>query len=69
MHALQQKSTKLKTEEVKKLLSEYNIALSQLPKIRSGDAALVENSVPGDVIKIERKDNDKIQVYYRVVVP
>ena len=67
MHILQSKHTKLKTEEVKKLLEEYNISLSQLPKIKSTDAALPEGSIPGEVFKIERKEDDKINVYYRVV--
>ncbi|MEK6800404.1 MAG: DNA-directed RNA polymerase subunit RpoH/Rpb5 C-terminal domain-containing protein [Nanoarchaeota archaeon] len=69
MHALQPKHSKLKPEEVKKLLQQYNISLAQLPKIRSADPTLPEGSIPGDVIKIERKDNDKIQIYFRVVVP
>lgn len=68
MHVLQPKHTKLKPEEVKKLLEKYNIALSQLPKIRATDSAVPEGCVPGEVIKIERKDGDKINLYYRVVV-
>lgn len=69
MHALQPKHTKLKAEEVKKILEKYNISLSQLPKIRITDPALPENCSVGDVIKIERKDDDKSKVYFRVVVP
>ncbi len=68
MHALQPKHTKLKPEEVKKLLEEYNISLAQLPKIKSTDPAISENSSPGEVFKIERKEDDKIHMYYRVVV-
>ena len=67
MHALQPKHIKLKQEEVKKLLTKYNISLSQLPKISHGDSAVSEGCVPGDVIRIERKDGEKIIVYYRVV--
>lgn len=69
MHVLQPKHIKLKPEEVKKILEKYNISLSQLPKIRVDDPALPQGCVPGDVIKIEREENEKIQSYYRVVVP
>ncbi|MFH1290823.1 MAG: DNA-directed RNA polymerase subunit RpoH/Rpb5 C-terminal domain-containing protein [Nanoarchaeota archaeon] len=68
MHILQPKHTKLKSDEVKKLLVKYNISLSQLPKIRVDDPALPEGYNAGDVIKIERKEGDKIRTYYRVVV-
>ncbi len=67
MHVLQPKHIKLKPEEVQKLLEKYGITLSQLPKIKADDAALPEGSVPGDVIKFERKEEEKINVYYRVV--
>jgi len=68
MHILQPKHTKLKSEEVKKLLAEYNLSLSQLPKIRIADPGLPAGCNVGDVIKIERKEGDKIFIYYRVVV-
>ncbi|MBU0976961.1 MAG: DNA-directed RNA polymerase subunit H [Nanoarchaeota archaeon] len=68
MHILQPKHAKLKSDEVKKLLDRYNISLSQLPKIHANDPALPEGCVIGDVIKLERKDGDKLEVYYRVVV-
>lgn len=68
MHILQPKHSKLKSEEVKKLLEELNISLSQLPKIKIEDSALPENCEVGDVIKIERKEEDKIFTYYRVIV-
>ncbi|MBU0760358.1 MAG: DNA-directed RNA polymerase subunit H [Nanoarchaeota archaeon] len=68
MHKLQPKHVKLKPEEIKKLLDKYNISLSQLPKIRVDDPALPEGCVPGDVFKIERKEDDRICVYHRVVV-
>lgn len=67
MHILQPKHTKLKPEEVKKLLDKFNITLLQLPKIKSNDPAIPEGCVKGDVVKIERKEDDKIYVYYRVV--
>ncbi len=68
MHILQPKHFKLKPEEVSKLIKEYNISLSQLPKIKLGDFALYGNCEIGDVIKIERKEKGKVRVYFRVVV-
>jgi len=68
MHILQPKSTKLKPEEVKKLLEKYNISVSQLPKIKVGDAGVPEGCVAGDVLKLERAEKDKLQIYYRVIV-
>jgi len=68
MHILQPKHSKLNEKQVEELLSKLNISLSQLPKINSDDPALPENCKVGDVIKIERKEENKIKVYYRVVV-
>jgi DNA-directed RNA polymerase subunit H len=68
MHILQPKHSKLKPEEVAKLLDKYNISLTQLPKIKIGDPALPENCDVGDVFKIERKDKGKAIEYYRAVV-
>jgi len=68
MHILQPKHSKLKKEEINKLLTELNISLTQLPKIHSEDAGLPEGCEVGEVIKIERKLEDKINNYYRVVV-
>ncbi len=67
MHILQPKHVKLKPEEVKELIKTYNISLSQLPKIKSTDFGLPQGCVPGEVVKIERKDEDKTSIYYRVV--
>ncbi|MDP1696044.1 MAG: DNA-directed RNA polymerase subunit RpoH/Rpb5 C-terminal domain-containing protein [archaeon] len=67
MHILQPKHTKLKPQEIKDLLEKYNISLSQLPKIKSTDPAILQGYVPGDVLKIERKTEDKVYFYYRVV--
>jgi DNA-directed RNA polymerase subunit H (RpoH/RPB5) len=67
MHILQPKHTKMKTDEVKVLLEKYNISSSQLPKIKSDDPCVPEGSVPGDILKIERHEGEKIHVYYRVV--
>lgn len=68
MHILQSKHIKLKEEEAEKLLEKFNISKSQLPKILSSDPGLPEECSVGDLIKIERKDKDKINLYYRVVV-
>ena len=68
MHILQPKHSKLKQEEVEKLLKELNISLSQLPKINLEDSSIPENCNIGDVVKIERKEGENTVVYYRVVV-
>lgn len=68
MHILQPKHSKLKPEEVAKLLEKYNISLSQLPKITISDPALPAGCEAGDVIKIERKEESKINEYMRIVV-
>ncbi len=68
MHALQPKHTKLKKEETKKLLEKYNISISQLPKIKIDDPTLIEGYAPGDVVKIDRIENDVVVPYFRVVV-
>ncbi len=67
MHALQPKHTKLKSEEVQKLLEKYNLSISQLPKIKLADPAIPKDSQKGDILKIERKEEDRVNVYYRVV--
>ena len=68
MHILQPKHKKLSEQEAQEILDKLNISRSQLPKILSTDAALPEGAVVGDVIMIERKDGDEINLYYRVVV-
>lgn len=69
MHALQPKHVKLKQEEADKLLKDLNISTSQLPKIKINDPGLSEEFKVGDIVKIERKDEEtgKIFFYYRVV--
>jgi DNA-directed RNA polymerase subunit H len=67
MHILQPKHTKLNQEEIKKITSELNISLSQLPKIKVIDPALPEGCEIGDLIKIERSIEGKKTFYYRVV--
>ncbi len=68
MHILQPKHSKLSEKESEKLLSDLNISKAQLPKILSTDPALPEGCVVGDVIRIERKEEDKVNIYFRVVV-
>lgn len=68
MHILQPKHSKLNEKEAEKLLLELNVSKAQLPKILSTDSALPEDCVVGDVIKIERKTGDKVNLYFRVVV-
>ena len=64
MHVLQPKHEKLSSDEMEKVLKEFNIALAQLPKIAKKDPALPEGCETGDVVKISRAD----EVYYRVVI-
>ena len=69
MHILQPKHTKLKAQEVKALLDKYNISLAQLPKIKKDDPALEgAEYITGEVVKIERKEEEKNYVFFRVVV-
>ena len=67
MHILQPKHTKLAQQEVEKLLTELNISLAQLPKIKINDPALPEECQISDVIKIERSTDGKKTYYYRVI--
>lgn len=68
MHQLQQKQTKLNEKEVATLLSKYNISALQLPKILKKDPSLPSESKEGDIIKIERKNEDGKEEYFRVVI-
>ncbi len=69
MHILQPKHSKLKSDDVKKLLAKYNISLAQLPKISKEDVAVVSLGVEtGDVVRIERKSEAGEEEYFRVVV-
>ena len=68
MHILQPKHIKLSEKDAEQLLDKLNISKAQLPKILSNDSALSEDCKLGDVIKIERKVEEKLVVYYRVVV-
>ena len=68
MHILQPRHIKLNERETEELLSKLNVSKAQLPKILSTDTALPEGCSIGDVIKIERKDDDQTEAYFRVVV-
>ncbi len=67
-HILQPKHIKLSEKEAEDILKKLNVSKAQLPKILSTDPALLEGTNIGDIIKIERKFDDKIAFYYRVVV-
>lgn len=67
MHILQPKITKLKTEEINKLLSDLNISLIQIPKIKISDPSIPEGVEISDILKIERTHDNKKSVYFRVV--
>ncbi len=68
MHILQPKHIKLNQKESEDLLSRLNVSKAQLPKILSTDPILPEGCNVGDIIKIERKDGEKTEAYFRVVV-
>ncbi len=68
MHILQPKHSKISEKESEELFLRLNISKAQLPKILSTDPALPEGCVVGDIIKIERKEENKINIYFRVIV-
>jgi len=68
MHILQPKHIILKKEEINKLLLKFNVAFSQLPKISKKDPIVPEEVKPGDVLRIERKNEETTEEYFRVVV-
>ena len=68
MHILQPKHLKLKEKEAQEVLEEFNVSKAQLPKILSNDPALPEGCEVGDIIKIERKEEEKTHTYYRAVI-
>lgn len=69
-HILVPKHIKITAEEIQALLEEYNISISQLPKILKSDVAIKHlNPEVGDVIKIERDSlTSGKSNYYRVVI-
>ncbi len=68
MHILQPKHNKLNEKEAEELLVRLNISKAQLPKMLFTDPCLPEGCIVGDIIKIERKEGDKVNTYFRVVV-
>jgi len=69
MHILQPKQTKLSQKEAAELLEKINVSKAQLPKIFLNDPALPSDCQIGDIVKIERREEDGTVVsYYRVVV-
>ena len=68
MHILQPKHFKLNEKEIEELLGKLNISKAQLPKILLTDPGLPEGCEVGDVVKIERKEEDKVNLYFRAVV-
>ncbi|MDO8528886.1 MAG: DNA-directed RNA polymerase subunit RpoH/Rpb5 C-terminal domain-containing protein [Nanoarchaeota archaeon] len=69
MHILQPKHLKVNEKEAQEILSKLNLSKVQIPKILASDPGLPEGSNVGDLIKIERKEGDKFNVYFRIVVP
>lgn len=68
MHILQLRHSKISKKEEDELLAKLNISKTQLPKIKKEDPALPDNCEIGNIVKIERKEEDKIFNYYRVVI-
>ena len=68
MHILQSKQTKLGEKESQELLEKLNISKGQLPKINMTDPSIQDDCQKGDIFKIERSENDELNVYFRVVV-
>ena len=68
MHILQPKQIRLNEKDANEILQKFNISRAQLPKILSTDPALPEGCSVGDIIKIERKEGERINLYFRVVV-
>lgn len=67
MHTFQPKHSKIKKEEAHELLARYNISLVQLPKIKIDDPAVIDLHLEvGDVVKIERKEEAELNIYFRV---
>jgi len=68
MHILQPKHSKITEKESEELLTTLNISKAQLPKISSTDPALPEGCIVGEVIKVQRKEEEEVFISYRVVV-
>lgn len=68
MHILQPKHSKITEKEEEEILIQLNISKAQLPKILSTDPALPEGCSIGDIIKVQRKDENEVFTSYRVVI-
>lgn len=68
MHILEPKHSKLNKKEEEELLIKLNVSKSQLPKIKITDPSMPESAEIGDIIKIERKEDEETFVYYRTVI-
>lgn len=68
MHFLQSKHIKLSEKESEELLKKLNVSKSQLPRIFLDDPAMPQGCQVGDILRIERKEGDKVHLYFRVVV-
>lgn len=68
MHILQPKHSKITEKEVEELLAKLNVSKSQLPKILSTDPAIPEGCSVGDVVKVQRKEENEVFTSYRVII-
>jgi DNA-directed RNA polymerase subunit H (RpoH/RPB5) len=68
MHILQPKHSKITEKEAEEILTKLNISKAQLPKILSTDPTLPEGCVVGEIIKVQRKEENEVFTSYRVVI-
>jgi DNA-directed RNA polymerase subunit H len=68
MHILQPKHSKITEKEAEEILIKLNISKAQLPKILSTDPALPEGCSTGEIIKVQRKEENEVFTSYRVVI-
>ena len=68
-HTLVPEHTVLDESAVEEMLEEYEIARTDLPKIKTNDPALPEDAEIGDVIRIVRDSRTTDEaIIYRLVV-
>ena len=68
-HELVPEHTVLTDDEVEDVLEEYEIAPTDLPKIKRKDPALPDDAEEGDVIEIERDSRTtENAIVYRLVI-
>lgn len=68
MHILQPKHSKITEKEAEELLTRLNISKAQLPKILSTDPSLPQGCCVGEIIKVQRKEEDETFTSFRVVI-